>query len=436
MAADQGADAAAARPSTDQAVLQRAYESAFQEMLRRPADLDLVFRYAELAIRLENYEAAIAALERLLLFNPDLPRVRLELGALYYRLGSYDLARSYLVRALESEAVPEPVRHRARTYLDEIDERTARHRIDGAVLFGGRWQSNANAGPASPEVRVFGGTGRLDDAFTEQSDANMFLSARATHSYDLGTQWPDERFETTATGYFSRHEDEEQLDAGLLELASGPRFALLPDFLDGATIRPYSIANYVWLDDESYFRTLGAGLEADYLPWDRLRLTGGGAYLDRDYNDTRKRPNAHDRDGHEWVFDLGGAYALTPTSLFSATVGLSDESLHAAFASNREYRLFVGYTKQYQAPFGLTGLPWVTTLSAGRIWTDYDASDPLVDPTVKRSDREWRLGVATDIGLAEDWSLIVNLQRFVVDSNLPNYEYDNWSATVGAAWSF
>src|SRR5690554_579059 len=132
-------------------------------MIRRPADLDIVFRYAELAIRLENYEAAIAALERLLLFNPDLPRVRLELGALYYRLGSYELARSYLNRALESEAVPESVRARARTYLAEIDERTARHRFGGSILLGGRWQSNANAGPASPEVRVFGGTGRLDD---------------------------------------------------------------------------------------------------------------------------------------------------------------------------------------------------------------------------------------------------------------------------------
>ena len=34
----------------------------------------------------------MAALERMLLFNPDLPRVQLELGVLYFRMGAFELA--------------------------------------------------------------------------------------------------------------------------------------------------------------------------------------------------------------------------------------------------------------------------------------------------------------------------------------------------------
>jgi hypothetical protein len=60
------------------------YDAAFQAMLRHPADLDVLFRFATIASRTGDLEGAISALERML--NPDLPRVRLELGVLYYRL--------------------------------------------------------------------------------------------------------------------------------------------------------------------------------------------------------------------------------------------------------------------------------------------------------------------------------------------------------------
>ena len=63
--------------------LQRQYDSAFQEMLRKPADLDVLFKFAALAAQTGDLEGAVSALERMLLINPDLPRVRLELGVLY-----------------------------------------------------------------------------------------------------------------------------------------------------------------------------------------------------------------------------------------------------------------------------------------------------------------------------------------------------------------
>ena len=79
--------------STDEA-LEQQYEEAFQELFRDPGDLEKTFKFAELAVKVGNYETAISALERMLLVNPNLPRVRLELGVLYFRLGSYQAERS------------------------------------------------------------------------------------------------------------------------------------------------------------------------------------------------------------------------------------------------------------------------------------------------------------------------------------------------------
>ena len=51
-------------------VLQQ-FEQAFEHMLLDPANLDKSFKYAELGIQVGDYEAAISALERMLLYNPD-----------------------------------------------------------------------------------------------------------------------------------------------------------------------------------------------------------------------------------------------------------------------------------------------------------------------------------------------------------------------------
>ena len=62
--------------------LQQRYDAAFQEMLKQPANLDVLFKFATLASQTGDLEGAISALERMLLIDANLPRVRLELGVL------------------------------------------------------------------------------------------------------------------------------------------------------------------------------------------------------------------------------------------------------------------------------------------------------------------------------------------------------------------
>ena len=138
---------AAAQTNPVSPELEKQYDAAFQDMLRKPADLDVLFKFAALASQTGDLEGAISALERMLLINPDLPRVRLELGVLYYRLGSYEVARTYLAGVLKSQSLPPDVRGKAEQFLAEIENKQSPSHFSGEVFFGWRFQSNANFGP-------------------------------------------------------------------------------------------------------------------------------------------------------------------------------------------------------------------------------------------------------------------------------------------------
>jgi hypothetical protein len=40
------------------------------------------------------------------------------------------------------------------------------------------------------------------------------------------------------------------------------------------------------------------------------------------------------------------------------------------------------------------------------------------------------------VPLTDSLAAIAQAQRFTVDSNLPNFEYENWSFTGGLTWRF
>jgi tetratricopeptide (TPR) repeat protein len=104
----------------ERAAVQQEFQAAFDVMLKNPADAQATTRYAELAVELGDYESAIPPLERLLMLNPKLTDVRLEIGVLYFLLHSGAMAREYL-EAVDNdpEATPEQKR-RATEYLARI----------------------------------------------------------------------------------------------------------------------------------------------------------------------------------------------------------------------------------------------------------------------------------------------------------------------------
>ena len=97
-----------------------AFNQAYAQLLDNPNDVKLTLRYAELAVTIGDYESAIPPLERLLITNPDQPKLKLELGILYFLLGSKDAARGYLQDAKTTAKAGSDIPTRADKYLQRL----------------------------------------------------------------------------------------------------------------------------------------------------------------------------------------------------------------------------------------------------------------------------------------------------------------------------
>ena len=64
------------------------YDAALERLLAAPSDPEASFDFAQAAIAASDPRAAIAALERILIFDPKLANIRLELGSLYLLVGA------------------------------------------------------------------------------------------------------------------------------------------------------------------------------------------------------------------------------------------------------------------------------------------------------------------------------------------------------------
>ena len=111
--------APAAPPTTEEVA---AYDAAFQETLSNPADPPTLLKFATLAVKVGDLEGAISALERLLLIDGGNPEVQLELGVLYFRLGSLEAAKSYLEAARTSRRSSAETKARAQSFLREASK--------------------------------------------------------------------------------------------------------------------------------------------------------------------------------------------------------------------------------------------------------------------------------------------------------------------------
>jgi tetratricopeptide (TPR) repeat protein len=415
------------------AEVKQLYDQAFAAMLADPGNLDKTFRYAGLAARVGDLEGAVAALERMLLINANLPRVRLELGVLYYRLGSYEAARTYLTSALEAPDMPPPVRERAQKFLAEIDKAKAPTRFSGTLLAGLRWQSNANAAPTG-NVRVGGFEAELDDTSTAQDDWNVFAAAQLVHLWDFGWQSGD-HLDTRANFYVARQFERDDVNAAVAVLSIGPRFVLMPESIEGLSLRLAAAMDYVMLDDREEYWAPGVALSLDKR-WQDSLLSVTFDFRDRSYHDSKDKPFNSLRDGQDYTGRVTFDHAINDWLGISLTAGYTRFDGDTGWEAYREWLVGGGITIQpFESPF-VAGQNVVLALSFAYLRSWYDEVDVVVDPDKKRKDKDYRFAATMNIPVAEDWSVVLQGGYNRRDSSLPNYEYKNWFTMTGVAFRF
>lgn len=424
------AQPAAASPSREQ------YEQLFLITLKNPSDLDASFRFAQVAAALDEDEAAIGALERLLFYNPKLSRVRLELGVLYYKLKAYGQARVYFTSAVEDEGVPEEVRARAQAFIQEIDRRDNPSQFSGYFQSGARYQSNVNAGPSSLNVRALGFDAVLNQQFGRRNDWNSFFLGGVRHIQTIENGRGD-TIETTVSGYISRQNRNPEFDIGLVEITSGPRINVAPDVLPGITVRPYGLVNVTSLGRTGYQTATGYGAAITIpTPWASFEAVGDSRR--RAFENSSKFPVAGEQTG---VLSTGSLSALVPVvdglRVFGR-IAYADNATNSAFAFNAfvQQSYDIGIQWDFRAPFIDAPLRWTLTPTVGQIWTRYGLPNQLIDPATNRRDREFRVGLSLDAPLTENLGFAAQVLLQNNASTLPNFRYHNWTVVIGPTLRF
>lgn len=424
---------APAAPSSD---LQRQYDAAFQETLTKPADLDVLFRFAALATQTGDLEGAISALERMLLINSDLPRVRLELGVLYYRLSSYEVARTYLETALASPAVPADVRGKAQEYLAEIDSRTRPSSLSGEVFLGWRYQSNANLGPATSRVLLFGQPANLNQQAVGTADWGVVSSLQVRHRYDFGSQ-DRAALETQFTAYANRQFQLSAANVTLLDLTTGPRFQVFQGTFEDFTLKPFVTGGYVWVKDTPYYGSWGGGVESSVLLGNGLRNTSIAIFRRQDNQDTSYLPVNSQYRGNSLSASTAFQYEINPSVMLFLTG--SGQRFDADIAPWQSYTLWGvggGLAFRFADPLFKTGLPWTINLSVSEQWWAYDQPDVVVDPTTTRYQNDTILNLVLTVPFDERTTFSLSGGRFVRAASVPNYAFENNSFMFGVSWRF
>lgn len=407
------------------------YEAALDAMLADPGNPQKSFDFARTAAQAGDLRGAVAAFERILRLNPLLANSELELGVLYLQLGNAELGRYHIGRALEAPDVPVVVRSRAESYLaSSLAAEPKRHSFQGQASVATRYDSNANAGPAS-EIVLAGGQEFPLLSGGEFKDASVEATLSLTHNYGWGKE-RGHSLETNALFFRNAYRELDDLDLAVATVDFGPLLAVGRRTATPLLIKPFVSTGYYTLADEKYFDADGGGIEIRKFA-QRAFASFRVHYEDQVFNDTPTR-FVSDRSGDHYAGTF--RYQRRFGSRFQLGLTALTEQADAAASYQTYDRVGGGVDLTWSFGSSSTRPPW-TFMVGGRVRdANYDAPDPAVDPNITREDSRVDSRVAFEIPLNRNVVIAVEGDYTDNDSNLLNYEFDNHGGAVSVRVQF
>jgi tetratricopeptide (TPR) repeat protein len=228
-----------------------ALDPLFRQVLQKPNEVELNLAFARRAIELEDFEAAVATLERLLIGRSGLPLLRLELGMLYLRLEAPELAEAYLLQVLEAKDIDATARQRAEILLSETRKANAKGSFAMSVSLGTKHASNAVARPRLSNLIAYNDLQQeadptiadleLDSAQTDKPDSDTASTGSISVSYSRELDGLTERrFNASLNQYSSRQNDSDlsTLDIDVTSLRMGLTLPLARSGKSPLTLSP------------------------------------------------------------------------------------------------------------------------------------------------------------------------------------------------------
>jgi len=411
-------------------------EAMLQQMIARPNDLDLAFEYAQASADAGDYEGAISALERMLIYAPNTPRIQFELGVLYYKLGAYDVARSYFEQVLANPSVPNDIAEQVRLYIQQLAIAADPPPFSASIFSAIRWESNANFGPGSNSVTLNGIDFTLGDQSVGRAGWSALNIGTLHYSHDLKQQGDRLEFDFLAysTVYFD--DDLRDIDLDFFEFTVGPSFNLKRISWDQTRLFVYGIGDLAYLGYDSYFYAPGAGVRL-------LSFSATQSVLDarletryRDFQDNSDLPTNSLRTGWQTRLGANYSYYFTPGFVMTTQAYVQREDADVSFYSDWEIALSLGFAWTFKNPVWNAQYPLTWQVGGGIIRRDYDDPDPTINIYESERDDTWWTRTALVIPVAETWSLVPQVEYRDQQSNYDLRTFDDLTTLLGVQKRF
>nr|WP_315489255.1 hypothetical protein [uncultured Rhodoferax sp.] len=417
-------------------------DQAFQEVIGKAGSVEAHSKYASLLVRSGNFEGGIAALESLLVV-PDAPAsIRVELGVLYFRLGSYAMSETYLRAAIADPRLNPQQKAQAESLLREVAQRNQKSQLSGSLMLGVRSQNNPTAASDSGLVYYQGNTVVRGMNAGPQSATDVHVWGTVNHALDLEQQ-NEASLASSLVLYANSYNasnggtgSTRSPDLALVAGSTGIRFKPLPLTAPALRLRPHIVFGSASANGNSYFTAGGWGVDGDYRASESL-LWGGVYESSRiSFSSRNDIANTAVLGGSRQSLRFNATVETAVNQYLLAELGYVDFDGNAPYTAFKGPQAKIAYTLTYPAPTSTTGLPWTTTLSVNAQQRDYRGADPTVDARTPRKDTEWRWTWVNLMPVTPALSVQLQLDYTNTPSNLPNYTYTNTAGTLGVVWKY
>jgi hypothetical protein len=403
-------------------------DALLQAMISNPGNLDIAFEYAELSTQVGDYEGAVSTLERILIFAPNTPSLQLELGILYYRMGAYDVARSYFAQALANPATPPDVANKIKLYLQQLALLADPPAFSAVIFSGIRWESNANSGPASQTVTLSGIDFTLDDTSVAKPGWSAVNTAALHYDFDLKQ---GDRIDFDFLTYNATYFDLTEANLNFFEATLGPSFNLKRFGINASRFFAYGIGTEVLMENSQYFGAGGGGLRFLSFAAERSVLDVRVETRVREYSNTRDNPTNSLRDGPQTRFGGYYTYYLGPGLSLVVQAYAQREDAKVGYYANWELGASGGIAWTFANPIAVGRYPWTLQVGAGGIQRNYDDPDPVISATQTESDTTFWGRAAVIIPVSDTLAMVPQIEYRDQNSNYEISRFDDFSALVG-----
>lgn len=389
---------------------------AFPQILADPDNIDLNYRFAQGQIARGEIRGALATLERLLMLNPNMHRVRLLYALVLYRLDNLSESERELL-TLSKLSLPPELRAEMKEYLDQIKKRRRRTRLGSNLSLGFDYDTNRNASPSSAGRLVQDRFIKLAGSNQKAQDTALVTIANIWATQDLGTQWGHELF-ASLTYFRAEQTTQDSLDLTAYSSQFGANFK--SGFF---TWTPSAGFDHVRLSEDTFLRSDTISTRFGFKHTERLSTAFEIRSTWENYSRTAVVPVAPEREGRKNDFSYSGDYILNKTMKLSGGYAITLKSAAAPYNAFVRHSLHVGHTWLLgRGMFLLSGVTFNID--------EYDDRDPLVSQKI-RDDLSYRFRLTHGAPLTlidrrlKDLVFATTYEWYHAESNLNNYAYEN-----------